>query len=298
MAKFILCSDLHIRSNRPQYRKDDYFKTAINKFQQIIIAANENNADIICAGDLIDNVRIGYKVVNNMISALSSLNGTMYIVCGQHDMSFHSHDMETSPIQTLLFQDNVKLLNRRKPVKIDNVNIYGCSWEDKPLVSEDKNSILVIHKSITENEPPFFLKDAIQASQAMKEWKYKVTVSGDYHIPFLKRSRGKLLVNCGPMLRQNIGETELKPTIWLLDTDGYRIKRMYLKVEPADDVFSLDKVPEKKESIFTEEITELISSLKDTSGNKPDYKQIVQMVIDKTNPGEAVIKKVNEIIGV
>ena len=296
MSKFILCSDLHIRSNRPQFRKDDYLKTALNKFQQIIDLANENKADILCAGDFFDNVRVGHKVVNNVIDIIKKLEKKLYIILGQHDMSFHSDNIESSPIKTILFQDNVELLNRRKYIHKYGIKIYGCSWGEKPLIAEDENSILVIHKSITPKEIPFFLPDAVSAKDAMRKWKYKYIVSGDFHQPFCIKKKEQILVNTGPMLRQKIDEVDLIPVVWLLDVDSEKLIKIPLNIELSDNVFALDKVKKKEESLFSDELNDLVLSLKNNS-EKPDYKQIVNMVVKKTNPGKEVEDKINEIMG-
>src|SRR6056297_3378153 len=129
MARFVLCADLHIRSNKPKHRKDDYFESVVVKLQQIIDLANKRKANILCAGDIFDHTKVGHKVVNKIIDVLNSFNHKFYVVYGQHDSTYHSKNLENSPLYTLLDKKNVILLNSKKPKKINGFYVYGCSWE-------------------------------------------------------------------------------------------------------------------------------------------------------------------------
>lgn len=299
--KLIACADLHIKSNRPQYRKDDYFQTAINKFKQIINIANKHDAILIVAGDFFDSVTVGHKVVNNILEALEKLKNKCYVCAGQHDLSYHTHDLSSSPLQTLIYTKKIILLNQNNPLKIfkdeEEEWLYGCSFEQEPVKPKYENSILVIHKSITPEKPPFFLPDALSAEDAIDKYTgYYLIISGDFHEPFSLHKYGNVLINCGPMLRQNIDQTELKPRVWLVDTIKQRHKQIFLDIEPAELVFSLEEIGQKKESNFSKELEELVKILKSKSNN-PDYKKTVRLVMDKEKVPKNVRDKVNFILG-
>lgn len=293
-GKFLCCSDLHIRSNAPINRKDDYFETAIGKFSQIVSLANKHKADIICAGDIFDHIKVGHKVVNTIISILGNLDGVFYLVLGQHDAPNHKTDfIDQSPIQTLLFQNNVVRLTEY-PIKIDNCLIYGASWGERiPRLRNTKNRMLVLHKSITPEKPPFFLTEAISAKEALSKYTYDFIISGDYHVPFVQGLKEKILINPGPMLRQKINESELQPSVFLLDTLTKQSKRIYLKVRPAEDVFILENATKKTTSEFKEELDDLVQALKDRS-ERPNYKQVVDVLIKEMTPDKRTVDKIKE----
>lgn len=293
MTKFICCGDLHIRANAPINRKDNYFETVIGKFTQIIDLARMHGADIICAGDFFDHIKVGHTVVNTIISIIQEFKGIMYLVAGQHDLPNHKMDgIKQSPIKTLLFQPNVILLDHQE-VRSSNTRLFGCSWgEEIPEIKRNNfKKILVIHKSITPEEPPFFLKEAISAEDMLKSTKFNAVISGDYHVPFVKRTNEKILINCGPMMRQKINEADLKPSVFLFDTITWTCKRIKLKVKPPGDVFILENSIKKNDSKFKKELSDLVNTLKNTS-EKPSFKQVVNILIDKGSFDKDTIEKI------
>jgi len=273
---YIAAADLHIRSNRPQFRKDDYFGTVCRKFKQIVYLCNKYKADLIIAGDFFDHVKVGHKVVNMILSILQKLNGKILLVAGQHDMSFHTLDLSSSPLQTLIYNCKVILLKKDTPFKNGNDNIYGCSFGEIPIYPE-KDSILVIHRTITPKEPPFFLTEAISADEAFNTFPgYSLIISGDYHSAFIVKKSKNALINCGPMMRQSIDQMELQPKVWLINTDANRIVR-------------------KEESEFSKDLGELIETLKNQA-NRPDYKSNVKLLMDKSNISKTTRNRVNSIL--
>jgi len=290
----IATADLHIRANRPQFRTDDYFTTVIRKFRQIISTANRYDAILIVAGDFFDSVKVGHKVVNSVLQSLKRLKNKCYVCSGQHDMVFHSSDLTGSPLQTLIHTGKVVLLKNDKPEIVGKHRLYGCSFGEEPKNTE-KDSILVIHKSITPEEPPFFLTDAISARDALKKYSsYKLIISGDFHEPFIKRINNRTLINCGPMLRQSIDQTELEPVIWLIK-EG-KIRKIKLKIEPPEKVFALEQIKKKEDSRFSKELEELVDTLKDKK-EKPDYKNTVELIMKESNTSKQTKDKVYEIFG-
>lgn len=294
---YIGVADLHIKSKRPQYRCDDYFETVCGKFKQIIYQCNKHNADLIIAGDLFDSVSVGYKVLNTVFKLLKLLKGKCFVVAGQHDMAYHSHSLINTPLKTLIHARRVILLRRDKAYKNGDDYLYGCSFGEEPIVPKHKNGILVIHRSITPADPPFFLPDAISAVEAFDKYKnYSFIISGDFHLPFsmYDNKYSTTLVNCGPMMRQSVDQLKIKPTIWLIDKLG--IKPIELKVEPSETVFAIKKIKQKEKALFSKSIGDLVESLKD-SKNKPDPEKTVKLVMNEINVSDTTRNKVESIMG-
>lgn len=304
MSRFIACADLHIRSNRPQFRKDEYFKTVCTKFRQIISLSNKHCAHIIVAGDFFDSVKVGHKVVNTILKIMENLSGKqrVFVVAGQHDMSYHTQDLTGSPLQTLIHAGKIELLTHERPsVVVEDGKedwLYGCSFGE--LIETNpahKDPILVIHHAVTEYEPPWFLSDAMSSKEMLKKYsKYSLIISGDFHEPFSVRKKGRVLVNCGPMVRQSIDQTELKPRVWYIDTVGKKCKPIFLNIEPAESVFALEDIKKKEESDFSKELSDLVDTLKSES-EKPDYKETVKLIMEEGKVSEGTRDKVNSILG-
>lgn len=291
---YIGCADLHIAFKRPQFRCDDYFKTVCRKFRQIVYLCNKYKCDLIVAGDFFDSVKVGYNVLNSIIKILKTLKGKCFVVAGQHDMTFHSHSLVSTPLQTLIHMKKVILLKRDKPYKNGDDYLYGCSFGEEPIEHPELNSILVIHKSITPSDPPFFLTEAVSATTAINLWsEYKLIIAGDFHEPFFKTGPTSL-INCGPMLRQKVDQMDIKPLIWLIK--GLIIKPIQLKIEPSETVFNTEIIKRVEESLFSKSITELVKSLK-VSSNKPDPVGTVNLLMKEGEVSEATKNRVNSIMG-
>jgi len=294
---YICAADLHIRNNRPQFRRDDYFLAVIKKFRQIIKLANKYDAILLLAGDIFDSSKVGHKVANTVVRLMKKLETECYIVAGQHDQVNHITDIKDSPLWQLGELPNVNILYHGIIYSNAN-NLYGCSFGEIPhKIKKTKSSILVIHKSITEGKPPFFLDDAISAKKALKKYSgYQYIVSGDYHTPFVYKFGKRIVINCGAMMRQNIDQVDHKPRVYLLDTKLNKVKTIHLKVEDSEKVFALDLIKKVSDSAFSEELNELVKSLKDKD-ERPNFFHTVRHIISDKSINEKVKVKVNELLG-
>lgn len=296
MKNYILAADLHIRSNRPRFRKDSYFRTVCWKFKQIIQIANKYNAHLIIAGDFFDSTKVGHKVVNIILRYVQRLEGCIFCVAGQHDQVYQAKDLKGSPLYTLILSGKVILLNNEAYWNDGKYHIYGCSFGDEPIVPKTENNVLVIHKSITPKEPPFYLPNAYSAEQALNKWEdYSIIVSGDFHEPFIKKKKERTLVNCGPMMRQSIDQADIEPSVWVFNTEKESIKRLKLRFDLPEEVFAFEDI-KNKESKFAENLNELVETLK-SEKTRPDYKQNVQLLMNSSKVSDNTRKKINDIIG-
>jgi len=296
LENIVCCADLHLQINRPQFRVDDYFTTECAKLKQIVSIANRNQAALIIAGDIFDHVRVGHKVVNTVIRALKNVRKGVFVVAGQHDMSYHSQDLISSPLQTILFDNNIHLLSST-PTMLGMYKVYGASFGQEVPVANNSKNILVIHKSITDGEPPFFLPDAVSAKTALSQYKnYKFIVSGDYHESFILRYKERLLINCGPMMRKNVTQKNFRPSVWVLNTYSGHLKRVYLKIEKKEKVFLAESKQSGKNKHFSKEMQKLLKTFTDKQ-RVPSFPRAVDFVMDKENVDPQVKELVLSILG-
>jgi hypothetical protein len=124
---------------------------------------------------------------------------------------------------------------------------------------------------------------------------YRIIVSGDYHESFMHVKDGKVLINCGPMMRQKINEAYCHPACYLINTLTRKVNMLQLKIKEPGDVFLLENTKEKDDSKFREELRKLVESLKKKADN-PNYKQIVDIIVNEIKPKEATISKIKELM--
>lgn len=278
MGKYILCADLHIRASRPQYRSDAYCDTIFGKILFIVNLANRYDADILIAGDLFENIRVGIGVVNRLIRIFKLMKGVIYTVPGQHDKEYHGVDMTNTPYLTLIESGVIQDLS-----SFGNIGqIYGVGWEGTLAsnVKSKKGNILVIHHAVTEKEPPFFLKDsAFSAQEMMKRCpEFQYIVSGDYHVPFVaKNSKHQTLINCGCIGRSNRDQYNFKPMVHLLDTDKDSVTSIEIPIKDPEEVFNIPKDTKQMDVHFSEHIDEILKATE--NGSRPDFITTVRIIM-------------------
>jgi hypothetical protein len=101
------------------------------------------------------------------------------------------------------------------------------------------------------------------------------------------------------MMREKIDQTELQPCVWLIEASRgklFDILPILLDIEPADAVFSLDLAKKADDSRFSEELGELVETLKNKE-SRPDFKQTVDLLATETKCSKGVVEKLNSIYG-
>lgn len=277
MSRFILSADWHIRSSRPQYRVDDYAETILRKAEFIVDTANKYKANLIIAGDIFHNIRVGIRTVNRVLRILKKMERDVYCVPGQHDMENHGADLTPTPYQTLIEAGVIINLG------VDPVdNIYGAGWEQElgDFVETDKETILVIHHSITPEEPPFFLENSAMSAKDIMEKcpEFKFIVSGDYHVPHITKGKNQIVFNCGCIGRSDKNQIDFEPVIYVLDTADGKHKKIKIPIESGETVFHIPKDTSSMDMKFSENITGIMNLI--NSEQKPDFITTVHFIMN------------------
>lgn len=270
----ILSADWHIRASSPQYRVDDYSKTILGKVQFIVDTANKHDADVIVAGDIFHNIKVGIRTINKLIQILRKLKGDCYTVPGQHDLEGHNDTLDPTPYYNLMEAGVICNLSS-SPVN----NIYGVGWEQElETVKTDDESILVIHHCITPEKPPFFLEDSAMSAQEILDScpEFKYIVSGDYHVPFVAEDNGRYVVNCGSIGRSNKDQINYQPVIHLLDLDKESVTTIKIPIMPGEEIFHVPK-DISIDSQFSDHIQEILDAT--SKEEKPDFITTVHVIM-------------------
>jgi predicted phosphodiesterase len=245
--RLLITGDLHIRSNAPERRLDDYWVTVSKKIDFILDLAVKEKCDLILQpGDFFDSHKANDFLKRHMIKRLKKIGIKVITVFGQHDLRYHSSEIKNTPLAVLNAAE-VVYLAYSEPLDFDGVHIYGTSWyEDIPetVINPNVFNILIVHKMVIENAKLWKgQEDHKLGNVLLKTLPYNLIVSADNHLSFLITNNNKRLVNCGSLLRSNIDQINHAPVVYVFDV----LKGTPLvPCEPFDQVFDMAKVSAEK----------------------------------------------------
>jgi DNA repair exonuclease SbcCD nuclease subunit len=222
--KILLTSDWHIRSDQPLCRLDDFQETQKKTLKEIRRIYVDSNCDyMIVAGDIFHRPRpIKPQELEVMISTIFKGCNVKFIA-GNHELLWHKFEnFGKSSLAVLNMIPGFELLDQ------DSEEIKGFSFGIDIKKSEEK--IAVIHKFCSENKLPFFINDGVLAKDLI-EYGYDLVVTGDNHKTFTFKKDGCFVINPGCITRQNVGEIDYKPSVYIYSTD----KKYPLKFELLDN---------------------------------------------------------------
>ena len=274
--EFIVASaDWHLAKRTPISRIDKlYFQHGLSKVVQLVSIANEYDAPLLVGGDIYDSIDATPYMINSLTSALRACENGVYAVAGQHDQD-HRLLNKNCPYISLIEANVIQHMNHRP-----QNNIFGLSYGETKLPSPaSSNAILIAHKTVTKKKPPFFLKDAISSEAMLSLYsKFKIIITGDYHVPFISRMHNRLLVNCGSLMRKSKEQMNYVPSAFVINCKTLEVDRKFLSVLPKEEVFNMTSIQGKeivKNTSFEGNLDRVIAKLQKEKV-KPDYKNIVQ----------------------
>ena len=299
----LAASDLHITNKTPINRKDDYPKSCLNKFKQLLnLTMKTKYKTLLIGGDFFDSHTAPYSVTKQIVNILYSFpEVNIYVVPGQHDQRWHRTGLDNTPLGLLSEYPNVSILKNDKVTKIGKITVIGAGWNEEP---KKKADILVTHQMVIKKEKLFPNQKNYSKGISLLTKKYpwaKCIISGDNHAPFKIQYKGRFLVNCGSMMRKSKDQTTHEPRAWLINVNKWTATSHKLKVLSTEDVFDFDKIAneELKEEIREEaekEIDKFIASLPSSTKNKVSPKITLKHVIKEIKPKKEAIQLINEIM--
>jgi len=281
--KFIACADIHLSDKCPKSRKGNYFKQILVKFEYILKRTQKTDSKLlVIAGDFFDTTKAKYKVTNKI----------------QHDLNYHVSGLDNTPLGILETAGAISILNNKTTITIGGVTFIGAGWNEKPKEQAD---VLVIHRMIVKKGELWAGQTNYSTAHAILR-KYpwaKCIISGDNHLPHSLRTKNKLQINCGSMVRSTKAQINYQPRCWIIDTEKWETKPIKIKCLASDDVFDMNQIEidETKDDAkreAEEKIAAFIDTLPNTEKEKPNYKSILSNVIDQTKPKKNVMNIINQ----
>lgn len=289
--KIIILGDLHFRTTNPASRTDSILDTLKRKLTFVFNFAKEENAIICQVGDFFDSPR-NWQALSEMINLLSI---KICVIYGQHDLYLYSKERKSTALGILIDSGLTTELSSM-PFKIDNVNIYGCSWgqEKLPYISTSGVNILVIHKSISD-KPLFSEHDYYDAKKFIKSHpEYNLIFCGDIHKRFCYKFNDRLIVNPGPIVRMEATEYNMTyiPKFCMYDTEERKIKWVEIPHEPAEKVLTREFIENKTQ------INEMLNSFIDGCSGEIEmdfsFEENLNAFIEKNNVEKEVIDIISD----
>jgi len=300
--KFIACSDLHIKKTAPKARKDLYFSSIRRKLIWLFKLAHENDACIVCGGDVFDNVSVPHSVIEELIRLALEYKVKLLTVYGQHDLRYHVYSSyKNTPLAILLAAIDGYHLDE-KPFINDFVAIQGASWErDIPAPVNDKVNILATHRMVTEGGPLWPGHIGFDTPDSLGKTGFDIVVSGDNHKSFISIDKnGTYVINSGSLVRSTVSQITHTPRVVLCTvTDAHVITTEWIEVpiREAHLVFKNEEIEKHNDKLFETKIQlqSFTKQLNEYKIEKPDYMHNL-IIFKKTVTDAYIIAALERII--
>ncbi len=298
---FAAGADFHLTNKVPENRKTGYFEEICEKFLELLSMVSTKTDLLVCAGDFFDSTMVPYLVTKEIIHMIKSVNINILVVPGQHDMRYHRSGLNNTPLGVLEESGCVKILGNKWPILgPDTTDFIGAGWNEEPL---DKADILVTHRMVTKTGPLFPGQSKFTtAAQMLNYYKWaKIIISGDNHQMFWLKERGRLLVNCGSLVRSSKKQIDHIPTLHFIDSETLKHDLWVIPHKPASVVFDFAKIEkeelkEKKLDTAEQDIGEFIQALSVSDKEQPKFTSILAKVVETEKPNENVKILINTIM--
>jgi predicted phosphodiesterase len=237
---FILTADIHLRSDNPICRLDNYAEEAQwEKLKFISKIQKRYDCPVLHAGDLFNHWKPSPELLSKTIENIPNKFWTVY---GNHDLPQHSMELANKcGVYTLQKAEKVTILNIGHWNYTPKPEEY--SWQGQ-ITDEIERKILVWHKTVyQEKEDWMDSTSAMSAKRVLKKYpQYDLIVTGDNHQSFVEQYKGRLLVNVGSMTRSTASQIEYQPRIFLWYAETNTVKSMKIPIKA--DVISREHLEE------------------------------------------------------
>ena len=301
MDKFLITGDWHLTNKKPKNRMDNYVEAQRKKIDFIFdLAEKEKVRAILQPGDLFDHFNIPDSLKRDWIVYFKRRGIPIFTVPGQHDMRYHSSNINNTPMGVLDGSGVIHIIN---DVPFYDISagwiIYGAGWnKEVPEVDDsDVRHILLTHQMVIKDKKEWKDQEATRAKSLLFKHGYDLIVSGDNHQSFIQERKGKWLVNCGSLMRSTIDQHNHHPCVYIYDTKGTLERLRHIPIEPFVDV--MDVVTATEETERNKNLEAFVDGLADeTSIEGLDFKEnmIVYTRENKSQISRGTIKLINEVM--
>jgi len=230
-ASSILCGDLHLRTDTPTCRTDDFEATQWKKLDFISELQRAHGCPVLCPGDLFHHWRPSPYLLSK---TMEHLPDQFYTVYGNHDLPQHNiNEQVKCGIYTLKQAGVLKVLSGvhwgQTPTKPSMVLNH---MRNDPDYSVLQRRVLVWHIMTYQSKKPWPGIKSPKAGGLLRKYPdYDLILTGDNHQAFVENHDGRVLVNPGSMMRQSAGQIDFKPRVYLYYEKTNTVEPIFLPIE-------------------------------------------------------------------
>jgi hypothetical protein len=184
-----------------------------------------------------------------------------------------------------------------RPLRLErNVSIYGASFGDPiPEIQHKKDfNILVIHEMIIDEKLWDGQEDYQLASRILREHPYNLIISGDNHSFFSQEHKGRILINCGSIMRSTIAQIDHRPKYFVYDIDSGDHDALDIPIEPIKDVMNIEGAKEEKEK--DEKIEAFVEGLDHNVEISLNFQKDMNTYLKKNKVDEEITKIIQDCL--
>lgn len=220
--KLVLTSDWHLSLARPPMRmEDDWLAAQRSALDAALRAARAHDAPVLVAGDLFDSPVAHPSVVNLALEFIAAA-GRVLCVAGNHDLPYHQ--------AALMDKSSYGVVERFLPACVSGggrrLAVERVHYGEK--AAGGACDVLMAHMFAvrTDRDRPPGRECATGPGLLEMFPRARVVVVGDNHDPWTYRSGGRLVVNCGCLMRRSASEARYPAGFWVVDTDSLEAERV------------------------------------------------------------------------
>lgn len=272
----ILCSDFHLREDRPTCRTDNYWETQWIKVGFIRGLQEEyNNCPVYHAGDLFNYWKPSPHLLSETIKYLPWRFHTVY---GQHDLPQHNMDLaDKCGIYTLATANTLTAYLEGS---------WGTEPYGDPAVQLNGRKVHVWHIMTYQGKKLWPGQTNPTASKLLRKYpQFDLIITGDNHKPFVEEYEGRLLVNPGSMMRMSADQIDHRPRVYLWYADTNTVEPIYLPIEKS--VVSREHIEHQEQR--NERIDAFVSRLDEDWKVELDFEENLRRFAEKNRIRQSVM---------
>lgn len=286
--KFICTADWHIRATKPRCRIDnDWIETQRKALNQVADIAEKKKCPVMVVGDIFhSNSDTSFECIS-MVQKFVDKVGGIYILCGNHDLPYHSSEnIDKSAIGVLLKSKNVKLIKC-----YFNENNYSASNFDEP---DNMDAEIVFKHTLTipSKDKLDYINCETPESLLEKFPKAQWIFTGDYHKNFHYEKGGRHVINSGCLIRQVADMKDYQCGVYFVDTDENIIEFIPI----VDNEKLIDDSYITKENEREERINDFVEKLKNAESFSFDFLENIEKLMSINDFNDDLKNMIKELV--
>lgn len=284
----IFTADNHFRLTKPVAWKEGYLEEQWGSLLFIEALAEQYGVDIYCAGDFFDKWSVPPELLSQLIKRM---HRRWHVIYGDHDIpSKNLKFVNKSALYTLWTAGKVNIVTGGNGV---DKNDHKLPKHQQCSAIIGGRKVLLWHVLTWKNELPYPGCENKSAKQLLKRYpQFDCIVTGDNHKPFVQKYQGRILVNCGSMMRISADQIDYKPAVWLYDAKKNDVEPCYLPI--AKNVISREHIDTKNK--INERIEAFVSSLDKDIDIEMSFEKNLELFMKKNKTKKGVKNIINKYV--